>query len=111
MGEQDPPSTHSGADAEGLGGGRVSLGDGVAVEFVFEGGLVQEDGGGVADFGEGARRPAVAGVGELEAVGEGQRDGFGAVAVVDVDGLQVGEAGGGGEGFFAGGRGWLVGDG
>jgi len=33
------------------------------------------------------------------------------VAVVDVDGLQVGEAGGGGEGFVAGGRGRLVGEG
>lgn len=77
------------------------LGHGVALEVVFEGGFVQEDGGAVADFGEGARRPAVAGVGEFEAVGEGQREGFGAVAVVYPDGLQVGEAGGCCEGAVA----------
>lgn len=87
MRQQDPPGSHGGPNAQGLAGGRVFLGHGVALEVVFEGGFVQEDGGAVADFGEGARRPAVAGVGEFEAVGEGQREGFGAVAVVYPDGL------------------------
>lgn len=77
------------------------FGQGVALELVFEGGFVQEDGGALADFGEGARGAAVARVGELEAVGEGERHGFGAVAVVYVDGLEVREAGGGGKGFVA----------
>ncbi len=54
MGEQDPPGTHGGADAEGLAGGGVFFGDGVAVQFVFEGSFMEQDGGSVADLGEGA---------------------------------------------------------
>lgn len=76
----------------------------LVVQFVVKGGFVEEDGRVLADADEGLAGPAVAAVGEFEAVGPGEGDGFGAVAVVDGDGLDVGAAHGGEDGFVAGGR-------
>ena len=63
---------------------------------------MQEDRGVFADFGEGRRRPAVTAVGEFETGREGEGNGHGAAAVVDVDGGERGEARGGAEGAVSG---------
>lgn len=94
MSEEETLCPHCKANSNGLGGGAVVLGHGVAMKSIVKRCFVHENGASLANFNETFGWPTIATVGNFEAGGKGEGYSFGPVAVLDVCRCQIGQASG-----------------